>query len=41
MPSPNLADGAMMRFAPMGLQAVTFTQEQVLAALRGAGRRRY
>ena len=41
MPSPNLADGAMMRFAPMGLQAVTFTQEQVRQLYAAPRRRRY
>lgn len=40
MPSPNLADGAMMRFAPMELQAVTFTEEQVRQLYAAPPRRR-
>lgn len=39
MKSPNLGDGAMMRFAPSGPPPLNVTG-QVLAGLRGAGRRR-
>ena len=41
MPSPNLADGAMMRFAPMELPAITFTEEQVRQLYAAPRRRRY
>jgi hypothetical protein len=42
MPSPNLADGAMIRYAPMEAPPTAFTQEMVLQIQRaGQGRRRY